>query len=122
MILYAKYWNFDIRFAYRRSAGGGTGPVVKPVRGPKKDTRETARGGAGGRSSSKQGANTNAPKRSTAGSKASGAAGKVPFIYYVITCIAQNLIWLPNFSQKLFFFIKSKEFFSTLHFDEVFML
>jgi len=59
-----------------RSAGGGTGPVVKPVRGPKKDTRETARGGAGGRSSSKQGANTNAPKRSTAGSKASGAAGK----------------------------------------------
>ena len=43
--------------------------MVKPVRGPKKDTRETARGGAGGRSSSKQGATTNAPKRSTAGSK-----------------------------------------------------
>ena len=29
---------------------------------------------------------------------------KVPFIYNVSTCIAQNLIWLPNFSQTLFFF------------------
>ena len=36
---------------------------------------------------------------------------KVPFIYYVSTCIAQNLIWLPNFSQKLgFFFVKTKQF------------
>ena len=33
---------------------------------------------------------------------------KVPFIYYISTCIAQNLIWLPNFS--------------TLQFDEIFML
>ena len=47
---------------------------------------------------------------------------KVPFIYYVTTCIAQNLIWLPNFSQKLFFCQIKRFFFSTLHFDETFML
>ena len=48
---------------------------------------------------------------------------KVTFIYYVSSCIAQNLIWLPNFSQKLVFFVKIKEFlFSTLHFDEIFIL
>ena len=36
---------------------------------------------------------------------------KVPFIYYVITCIALNLIWQPNFSPKLRFFLsKQKEF------------
>ena len=29
---------------------------------------------------------------------------KVPFIYYVSTSIAQNLIWLPNFSQQENFF------------------
>ena len=28
---------------------------------------------------------------------------KVPFLYYVSTYIAQNLIWLTNFSQKLDF-------------------
>ena len=33
---------------------------------------------------------------------------KVPFIYYVSTCIAQNLISIPNFSQKLFFLVKIK--------------
>ena len=36
---------------------------------------------------------------------------KVPFIYYVrTTCIAQNLIWLLNFSPKLYFFVKTKWF------------
>ena len=29
---------------------------------------------------------------------------KVPFLYYVSTSTAQNLIWLTNFSQKLDFF------------------
>ena len=29
--------------------------------------------------------------------EARGALDKVPFIYYVSTFIAQNLIWLPNF-------------------------
>ena len=43
----------------------------------------------------------------------------VPFIYYISTFIAQNLIWLPNFSYKLFLFSFS---FLALHFDEVFML
>ena len=34
---------------------------------------------------------------------------KVPFIYYVrTTCIVQNLIWLPNFSQNCLFFVKVK--------------
>ena len=42
---------------------------------------------------------------------------KVPFIYYVSTCIAQNLIWLPNFSQKLRFFLsKQKNFFFNITF------
>ena len=31
------------------------------------------------------------------------AAAKVPFIYYVSTCRAQNLIRLPKFSYKLIF-------------------
>ena len=35
---------------------------------------------------------------------------KVPFIYYVSTFIAQNLIWLPIFHKNWFFFVKSKEF------------
>ena len=35
---------------------------------------------------------------------------KVPFIYYVRTFIAQNFIRLTNFSQKLGFFVKTKEF------------
>ena len=35
---------------------------------------------------------------------------KVPFIYYVSTCTAQNFIWLPNFSKNWFFFAKMKEF------------
>ena len=48
---------------------------------------------------------------------------KVPFIYYVSTFIAQNLICLPNFSQNLGFFCQNKRIsFSTLHFDEIFML
>ena len=47
---------------------------------------------------------------------------KVPFIYYVITCKAQNLIWLPKFSQKLDFFVKTKELFFNITFDEIFML
>ena len=39
---------------------------------------------------------------------------KVPFLYYVSTCTVQNLIWLPNFSQKLgFFFVKTKQFLFT---------
>ena len=33
-------------------------------------------------------------------------------IYYVSTFIAQNLIWLPNFSQKLFFFLSKQKNFS----------
>ena len=44
-------------------AGGNTGSVVKPVRGPRKDTKTSVSGG-GGRSS-KQGSNANAAKRST---------------------------------------------------------
>ena len=48
---------------------------------------------------------------------------KVPFIYYVSICLAQNLIWLPNLSQKLGFFRQNKRiYFSTLHFDKIFML
>ena len=48
---------------------------------------------------------------------------KVPFRYYVSTCIAQNLISLPNFIQKLGFFLQYKRIsFSTLHLDEIFML
>jgi D-Tyr-tRNAtyr deacylase len=35
---------------------------------------------------------------------------KVPFIYYVSTFVAQNLIALSNFSQELGFFVKAKEF------------
>ena len=35
---------------------------------------------------------------------------KVPFIYYVNTCIAQSLIWICNFSLKLGLFAKTKEF------------
>ena len=35
---------------------------------------------------------------------------KVQFIYYVSIFSAQNLIWLPDFSQKFFFFVKTKEF------------
>ena len=34
---------------------------------------------------------------------------KVSFIYYVSTCIAQNLIWLTNFSQKLFVFLSKQD-------------
>ena len=45
---------------------------------------------------------------------------KVPFIYYVSTCITQNLISLPNFSLKLGFSFKTVEF--SFHFDEIFML
>ena len=41
------------------------------------------------------------------------AIHQVPFIYYVGTCIAQNLIWQylpnPNFSQKLGVFVKTKK-------------
>ena len=44
---------------------------------------------------------------------------KVPFIYYLSTFIAKNLIWLPKLSPKLFF---CEFFFSTLHLDEIFML
>ena len=40
---------------------------------------------------------------------------------YVSTCIAQNLIWLPNFQQKLGFFCQTKETVSILRFDEIFM-
>jgi hypothetical protein len=48
---------------------------------------------------------------------------KVPFIYCVSTCIAQNLILIPNFSQKLGFFCQNQRIsFSTLHFDKIFML
>ena len=49
---------------------------------------------------------------------------KVPFIYYVSTCIVQNLIWLPIFFfTKTEFFCQIKEIpFSTLQFDEIFML
>ena len=36
-------------------------------------------------------------------------AEKVSFIYYVSTFIAQNLIWLPNFSQKLVFFLSKQK-------------
>ena len=35
---------------------------------------------------------------------------KVPFIYYESTFIAQNFIRLLDFSQKLGFFVKTKEF------------
>ena len=42
---------------------------------------------------------------------------KVPFIYYVSTFIAQNLICLPNFSQKLIYFLsKQKNFFFNMTF------
>jgi N-methylhydantoinase A/oxoprolinase/acetone carboxylase beta subunit len=41
---------------------------------------------------------------------------KVPFIYYVSTCIAQNLIRLPNLSQKLCFLSKQKNFFFNITF------
>ena len=47
---------------------------------------------------------------------------KVPFIYYISTCISQNLIWVPNFSQKLIFRQNKRIYFSTLQFDEIFML
>ena len=52
---------------------------------------------------------------------------KVTFIYYVSTCIAQNLIYyLTNFSQKpfgfLLIFYQNKTKILTLHFDEFFML
>ena len=48
---------------------------------------------------------------------------KVPFIYYASACIVQNLISLPNFSQKLIFFRQNKRIsFSTLHFDKIFIL
>ena len=47
---------------------------------------------------------------------------KVPFIYYVSTFIAQNLIWLANFQKNWIFLSKQRKFFSTLHFDEIFML
>ena len=36
-------------------------------------------------------------------------AEKVSFIYYVSTFIAQNLILLPNFSQKLVFFLSKQK-------------
>ena len=45
---------------------------------------------------------------------------KVPFIYYVSTCTAQNLILLPY--STWIFRQKRGNFFSTLHFDEIFML
>ena len=41
---------------------------------------------------------------------------KVPFIYYVSTCILQNFTWIPNFSQKLFFLSKQKNFFFNITF------
>ena len=50
---------------------------------------------------------------------------KVPFIYYVSTFIAQNLICLPNFKFfiETFFFRQIKRIsFPTLHFDEIVML
>ena len=50
-------------------------------------------------------------------------AAKVQFTYYVSTFIAQKLISLPNFSQKLLFFRENKGIsFSTLHFDKIFMI
>lgn len=52
-------------------AGGNTGSVVKPVRGPRKDTKTSVSGG-GGRSS-KQGSNANAAKRSTPASSKTAA-------------------------------------------------
>ena len=53
-----------------------------------------------------------------------GKANKVPFIYYVSTFIAQNLICHRNFSKKLLlFFCQNRRIsISTLHFDEIFML
>ena len=50
---------------------------------------------------------------------------KVTFIHYVCICIAHNLILLTIFSQKLVFFFRQKKLkksFSTLHFDQIFML
>ena len=48
---------------------------------------------------------------------------KVPFIYYASTFIAQNLIWLPKFFAKTVFFCQNKRIsFSTLYFDEIFIL
>ena len=45
------------------------------------------------------------------------ANNKVPFIYYVSTFIAQNLIWLPNFSHKKKGFLsKQKNFFFNVMF------
>ena len=59
------------------SSGSNAGSsVVKPVRGPRKDTRTergTGQPGAGGGRASKQG---NGPKRSTAGPKASSKTNK----------------------------------------------
>ena len=43
---------------------------------------------------------------------------EVPFIYYESTCIAQNLIWQPNFFFLNIFFVKRVSF-SRLHFDEI---
>jgi hypothetical protein len=44
---------------------------------------------------------------------------KVPFIYFISTC-STGVFNLPNISQTLFF--RQKVIFSTLHFDEFFML
>ena len=50
-------------------------------------------------------------------------AAKVPFIYYASTFIAQNLIWLPKFFAKTGFFRQNKRIsFSTLYFDEIFIM
>ena len=47
---------------------------------------------------------------------------KVAFIYYVSTCIAQNLIQPPIFFTKTVFFCQNKRIsFSTIHFDEIFV-
>jgi hypothetical protein len=46
-----------------------------------------------------------------------GKANKVPFIYYVSTFIAQNLICHRNFSEKLGFFLsKQKNFYFNITF------
>ena len=47
---------------------------------------------------------------------------KVPFIYYLSTRIAKNLILLPNFTKKLGFFRQNKRISYSLHFDEIFLL
>ena len=41
---------------------------------------------------------------------------KVPFIYYISTCISQNLICLPKFSQKMDFFVNTKKVFFNVTF------